>query len=173
MSLQSAVSANCDSLLEIKSQLSGLSSSLYTRKPQYTGGSIGVHVRHIIEHYHMLFDGLPGGMICYDNRVRNSLLEQSSAAVLSALAGIVSRLQALIGEKNHSLTLKAVVSGCSDEQLSTQTTLVRELMFIHSHTLHHQAIIAMILKAESVDISDNFGVAPATLQFRKSASNDR
>ena len=172
MSLQSAVSANWDSLLEIKSQLSELSTALYTRKPQFAEGSVGVHVRHIIEHYHMLFDGLSNGMICYDNRARSELLEQSTVAAISALAGISSRLQMLIGENNDPLILKAAVSGYSNEQLSTQTTLIRELMFIHSHTIHHQAIISMILKAEAVDVPDNFGVAPATLQFRTSTSSE-
>ena len=171
MSLQSVISANCHSLLEIKSQLSELPEQLYTLKPELTAGSVGVHVRHILEHYQMLFTGLPRGVICYDNRVRSEQIEQSLTAALSTLTGITGHLQTLLSDRDRSVTLKAVASGHSTEQICTETTLVRELMFIHSHTVHHQAIISILLKAESVEVSDDFGVAPATLQFRKQVSS--
>ena len=171
MSLQSVVSANCHSLLEIKSQLSELPKQLYTLQPELTAGSIGVHVRHILEHYQMLFAGLSQGVICYDDRIRSEQIEQSLSTALSTLTGITSHLQTLISEGDKTLTLKAVVSGHSAEEVCTETTLVRELMFIHSHTVHHQAIISILLKAESIEVSDDFGVAPATLQFRKQASS--
>lgn len=170
MSLQSIVSANCHSLLEIKSQLSELPEQLYTLQPELTAGSIGVHVRHILEHYHMLLAGLSQGVICYDDRIRSEKIEQSLSIALSTLTGITSHLQTLIPEGDRPLTLKAVVSGNSAEQVCTETTLVRELIFIHSHTIHHQAIVSVLLKAESIEVSDDFGVAPATLKFRQQAS---
>ena len=49
---------------------------------------------------------------------------------------------------------------------SFATTLGREVAFVLSHTLHHQALIAAHLRATGHDVPDNFGVAPATLQHR-------
>ncbi|WP_281645758.1 hypothetical protein [Parendozoicomonas sp. Alg238-R29] len=167
MPLQPAVSANCDSLFAIKNQLSELPASLYTKKPTLTESSIGVHTRHILEHYQMLFTGLPEGIICYDNRVRNEVIERSISSALSTLDGITSHLQTLTKVEDQHLVLKTAVAGYTNDRLSINTSLVRELAFIHSHTIHHQAIISMLLKAESIHVAKDFGVAPATLQFQR------
>jgi len=53
----------------------------------------------------------------------------------------------------------------TDAPLST-STLCRELEYLQTHTVHHYALIAMILRLQSVEPNANFGVAPSTLQHR-------
>jgi uncharacterized damage-inducible protein DinB len=43
----------------------------------------------------------------------------------------------------------------------------RELQFLASHTLHHYALIAALLRLQGVEPGEEFGVAPGTLEHRR------
>ena len=43
----------------------------------------------------------------------------------------------------------------------------RELIFLHGHTTHHYAIIAVILKMLELPVSADFGIAPSTLVYEE------
>ena len=48
--------------------------------------------------------------------------------------------------------------------------MLRELQFLVSHTIHHYALIGVLLAAEGFDVSlefPEFGVAPSTLTHWK------
>ena len=49
------------------------------------------------------------------------------------------------------------------------TTIERELLYNIEHTIHHLAIIKIGLKivAPEISVSDHFGVAASTLEFRR------
>jgi len=47
----------------------------------------------------------------------------------------------------------------------SRSTIQRELQFLSSHTVHHFAIVAMILKIQGFETPDTFGVAPSTLKY--------
>ena len=42
------------------------------------------------------------------------------------------------------------------------STLGRELAFVNAHTIHHQAMIAVLLSIAGLDVPDGLGLAPAT-----------
>lgn len=46
-----------------------------------------------------------------------------------------------------------------------QSTLSRELVFASSHTVHHFALISVIARLQSVEVTSAFGVAPATASY--------
>ena len=46
--------------------------------------------------------------------------------------------------------------------LVTTSTVGRELMFVISHTIHHNALIARLLDERAIDMGPRFGLAPAT-----------
>jgi hypothetical protein len=52
-----------------------------------------------------------------------------------------------------------------------RTTLKRELRFLVSHTIHHYALIAVILKLQGFDCGPDFGVAPSTIEYWKQAGS--
>jgi len=57
---------------------------------------------------------------------------------------------------------------------SARSSLCRELMFLVSHTQHHNAMIAAMLRLSGLDVDDSFGVAQSTLNHMerlKSAVN--
>jgi hypothetical protein len=45
------------------------------------------------------------------------------------------------------------------------TSLERELQFLLSHTVHHFALVALLLRAQGFEVSADFGVAPSTLAY--------
>jgi len=40
------------------------------------------------------------------------------------------------------------------------------LTFLHSHTVHHHALIRIMLKYQKIPLSRDFGVAPSTSKHR-------
>ncbi|MCL6269708.1 hypothetical protein M3P05_07120 [Sansalvadorimonas sp. 2012CJ34-2] len=168
MSLNSVIHANCQTLTALADQLTHLPPGIYDKATPLTDSGIGGHVRHIVEHYQELASGLEEQHICYDKRVRNQLLEHSLKDAIETLRNLSAWLLTLAGQENISLKLTAATSGSrQDASTTTESSLIRELLFLQSHTVHHEAIIAMLMKAQSIDVPGEFGVAPATLQYRE------
>jgi hypothetical protein len=53
------------------------------------------------------------------------------------------------------------------------STIGRELQFLASHTVHHFAIMAMILRLQDIHPPADFGIAPSTLRFMKETQAGR
>jgi hypothetical protein len=60
---------------------------------------------------------------------------------------------------------KALVRSEIDAAFWIESSAARELEFLHSHTVHHHALIAEKLSSSGVKLPDDFGVAPSTLKF--------
>ena len=117
-----------------------LSSEVYTAKPfPHVSGSIGEHVRHILDHVAAFATARPHGAMTYDTRERGTSVETDLGAALRTI-----------------LRLKAMLSGMTDEHLAAPVA------FVVSHTIHHQGLIAVLLAITGVDAPDAFGLAPST-----------
>ena len=55
-----------------------------------------------------------------------------------------------------------------EEQQWSRSTLRRELQFLLSHTIHHFALIGLLLSFHGVEPGEEFGVAPSTLKHWRS-----
>ncbi len=171
MDLLDKIIVNNQSLLdELKNVLiiiDRTNSSLYA-KPELVAGnaSIGGHCRHIIDFYLAFFKGLKDQKIDYDQRERNKQVENNIGKAISKLELMSSNLQ----QVNQAPDLKLSVSVSTDPAISImhgQSTLVRELQFIHSHSTHHMAIISIILRINGIMPDENFGKAPSTVAFEQ------
>jgi len=126
-------------------------------------GTIGAHVRHVVEHYQSLLLGSDNAdTINYDNRSRNHAIETQPATAVAALKSLTSALQ-------HITTDKIVDVLCSTNTAPqtnpTTSSLRRELVFVHSHTTHHMAIIRILALSMKLPISIDFGKAASTQKF--------
>lgn len=156
--------ANHALLEEAAALIAGLDDVLYTCPlPQFASGSVGQHLRHVLDHYDAVL-AMTGGVIDYDRRRRDSRLEscreegaREIRRVRDALAGLYDQPVRISSET--SPTLKAVVVADS--------SLRRELLFATSHAVHHFALIAMLLRIQGVEVPVAFGVAPATLTYQR------
>lgn len=158
---------NLQKLEELRALLSILPSDLYKMAQSTLNGStVGQHIRHILEFYTCLLEGLKSGCICYDKRARDLNIEQVPAYAIEVIGVIENVLQRL--DSDHSLTLElCLYTGDSDSNTTKiETSLKRELAYVFDHALHHQAIFKRLLIEHNIQLTPDFGVAASTLRAR-------
>lgn len=167
-----ALAQNLELLEQAEGILRELPQGLYAEPSDEPGFrfSPGPHLRHSIDAYCCLLDGIDRGEVDYDARTRSREIETSRERALEALVSIRTRLQAIDKPPEYPLrVLVDVPAGAEDG--ATDSTLGREYQFLVGHTVHHYALIAMILRQRGYETSPDFGVAPSTLRFWRE-SND-
>src|SRR5687768_4212353 len=125
-------------------------------------GSIGGHFRHNLDFANAFLNGLETGKIDYHRRERDARIEENRLYAIKQISIFVCRLRNLSPEL---LGRKSLVRSEIDATFWTESSAARELEFLHSHTIHHHALIAEKLNAFGVKLPDDFGVAPSTLKF--------
>ncbi|MDG1761192.1 MAG: DinB family protein [Flavobacteriaceae bacterium] len=128
--------------------------------------SIGEHIRHILEFYSCLLDGVNEGQVNYDSRKRNPTIELNSEVASMHIDRICSSLESeLVSKKIHIL---ANPTFQEDYTCSISSSLERELMYCLDHSIHHMALIKVALYEFDIQhlIDSNFGVAFSTLRNR-------
>lgn len=138
--------------------------------PATYGSGIGGHLRHCIDHYTNFLAGLPAGRIDYDARLRDPRIEKDRAFAGEKLREIMRSLETLRTQgRDAELAVKMDCGDDSDEASWWSTsTLRRELQFLISHTVHHYALIGLILKFQGKETGPDFGIAPSTLRYNQS-----
>lgn len=125
---------------------------------------VGVHFRHMIDHYQAFFAGLSEGQVDYDARQRQTPMETDrrlALATVLGLAGDIERIDAAMGARE--ILVSSRTAGDSSDPDWSRTTIKRELQFLVSHTVHHFALIRPLLASEGIVLDDQFGYAPSTL----------
>ena len=75
-------------------------------------------------------------------------------------------LEQLQSREDQLIEVRADVgTGEDPEKAWCGSTVARELRFLVSHTVHHYALIAMVLRGHGLDPGEEFGVAPSTLAY--------
>lgn len=126
--------------------------------------TIGQHTRHTIEMFQCLFRGYESGRFSYDDRPRNLQIETDKAFAQLQLSLICSDLR---------LENKPLISSIKfgDAIVHLETNFYRELVFNLEHCIHHNALIRIGIKdISTIEISDHFGVAPSTIEYRKTCA---
>ncbi|KEQ18180.1 hypothetical protein GZ78_11580 [Endozoicomonas numazuensis] len=159
---------NISTLSELESVLLHLSEKQYKKTSSLLSSSVGTHVRHIIEFYHCFFKGLDYGAIDYDNRPRNPVLEESVDQALEYLKNVHLLLSGQ-DMSHYPETVSVVALTGSGSPVQTSSSIIRELLFLQSHTTHHLALIALMLEQEGIKLPLDFGVATSTRRHRQAA----
>jgi hypothetical protein len=135
--------------------------SVYCRKANGTG-SIGGHFRHNLDFMHSFLNGIRVGKIDYNRRERDVRTEEDRHYAVERFALAIRRLGSL---EPDFLQRKVLIRSELDAEIWHESSVARELEFLHSHTVHHHALIAEKLAFFGVKVTGNFGVAPSTLKF--------
>ncbi len=155
-------SSNIHLLEQAERLLSEIDDELYSRAPAGLAKSgVGGHVRHCLDFYDNLFAGIAEGKVDYDCRERDSLIEQSRSMALAKVETIISRLRDVPKDYDRELIVK--LEG-DQSPVWNRSSVGRELQFLFSHTVHHYALIAMLLRIQGYEPSPDFGIAPSTLK---------
>jgi uncharacterized damage-inducible protein DinB len=137
--------------------------------PRLPRGGVGAHFRHVIDHYDAFLRGLEPGRIDYDSRDRDAQLETRRECALAKLEN-VARDIARIAPYDAQRTLHVAVDcGEGAQRVWSLSSVARELQFLVSHSVHHFAVIAVMLRLRGVEPGRDFGVAPSTLKFEQAA----
>ena len=126
------------------------------------------HLRHCVEHFQLLLEGLASGRVDYDARERSARLEGSPEAMREALRVIRGALGRLSGEdlERPLVVVQAAASGRPPRSLPS--FLERELVFLSGHAIHHIAIMALAASSAGVLLPPELAVAFSTEAYRDS-----
>ena len=155
--------------------VSSLDGELFGRaEPAVSSSGIGAHLRHMIDHYRSFLSGLANGAVDYDSRERNERAERDKDYALQVLEEL---MQAMTGASVSGVDaagdrpLKVKMDACAarpEEHNWSSSSVERELQFLLSHTVHHYALIAVIMRLASIEPPEELGVAPSTLRYWQS-----
>jgi uncharacterized damage-inducible protein DinB len=135
--------------------------------PMYTSG-VGGHLRHCLDHYFGLLAGIDGQKVDYDARQRDAEIETCRNRAIECTEQLIEDLKQLPAEAlGIGLECKMDCGG-DGEVICSDSSVRREMQFLVSHTVHHYALIAMILRHQGIEPPADFGVAPSTVRFRES-----
>jgi uncharacterized damage-inducible protein DinB len=152
-------------LRELAGVVEQLSPEQYTRHADeaFFHGTIGGHVRHCLDHARSLLDGLAVGVIDYDHRVRGTAIETDPSAARAEIRRL-GHLAERAATQSAASPVRVVVMPTRDgASMQLGSTLGRELAFVLSHTIHHNATIKGMAVAMGVTLPTDFGYAPSTL----------
>jgi uncharacterized damage-inducible protein DinB len=128
----------------------------------------GPHLRHVLDHYSSFLTGLPLARVDYDARERDPRLETEIPFAIDRLREIIGGLVLVDLELLELPVEIRLEAGGPEEEQWSRSTVRRELQFLLSHTVHHFALIGMVLERHGVSVPDDFGVAPSTLKHWQS-----
>jgi uncharacterized damage-inducible protein DinB len=125
-------------------------------------GSIGAQVRHTLDHVAAFLSSARTSALSYDHRDRGTDVERDPAAALRTIFRLKT---ALLDSRVETLDapVQVVTQVAPDEEaVSVWSSRARELAFVQSHTIHHQAIIALLLVMQGLMPPAGLGYAPST-----------
>jgi len=136
--------------------------------PACFNAAAGGHVRHVIEHYESLLRGLASGRVDYENRPRDPDVERNPATAAQRVRDLLARLDTLADEPAAGpLLVRSETAPLDSTHPWAGSSLLRELEFLLSHTVHHYALIAIQCRLRGMTLDPDFGMAPSTLRHRQ------
>jgi uncharacterized damage-inducible protein DinB len=127
-------------------------------------GSVGGHVRHCLDHVTALLAAARTGRLDYDQRERGTAVERDRGAALASIRDAEARLVAMThAECGRRLVLRVLMTA-DGEPVEVGTTVGRELAYVLSHTIHHNAIIGAMVRTLGHTTPPKFGYAPSTVR---------
>jgi hypothetical protein len=148
-------------LLQVKELLLEIEDKDYAmRCTELSNASIGEHTRHILEMFQCLTNEYKSGVVNYDKRERNKLLETDTNFAVEQIELLLS----IIDKPNKELLLQE--SGV-DELISINTNYYRELVYNLDHCIHQALIKIGLMLNFDYKIDADFGVAFSTIEYRR------
>ncbi len=125
-------------------------------------GSVGGQFRHNLDFVNSLLNGIADGRIDYNKRERDLRVEEVREFAIARFRIAIHRLSSLSSRQfSRSIPVRSEI----DQDTWLSSSIAREAEFVHSHTVHHHALIAEKLAGYGIAVTENFGVAPSTLEY--------
>jgi uncharacterized damage-inducible protein DinB len=138
-------------------------------KPSATlsNSTVGQHLRHTLEFFICFEKGYQGGVINYDKRAHDKLIESDKFIALATVRRIADFVQNL--SENKSLKLEVGYDTQKEDFVTIDTNATRELVYNIEHAVHHMAIMKIGIRevASYVNLPSDFGIAASTVRYKE------
>jgi uncharacterized damage-inducible protein DinB len=130
--------------------------------------TVGQHLRHTLEFFICFEHGFEKGVINYDKRAHDKLIESDKFLALAAI-GRISEFVNSVDDK--PLKLEVGYDLEKETYITIDTTATRELVYNIEHAVHHMAIMKIGIKeiASYVQLSPEFGIAASTIRYKENS----
>lgn len=135
--------------------------------------TIGQHTRHTLEFFICLEEGFAKGVVNYDKRAHDKLIESDKFIALNA----INRIRDFVMSQKTDMPLKLEVGYDRDNDscVTIETNYLRELTYNIEHAVHHMAIMKIGIRevAPYVILPADFGIAASTIRHKESVEASR
>lgn len=140
--------------------------------PELSGSTFGQHIRHTLEFFICLFDAKNNGVVNYDQRKHDTLIETDKKLARSVIDSIEDFLDK--NQQDFELTFEANYAVSDESNDVMKSSFFRELSYNIEHAIHHMALLKVAVKQSLTYISlpENFGVASSTIRYRASSKSN-
>lgn len=165
---ENLIRENLDLLNQAVVLLDRLPEDTYTKET--AGQRVGAQMRHVLEFYECFLDGLPGLHVDYSARRRDPVIQNDREAAAARARELVDRIAASEEVRGDgAVWVRAEdADACEADERFVMSSVARELQSLISHTTHHYAIVALVLRAQAIDVDPEFGVSQSTLRHWRS-----
>jgi hypothetical protein len=155
-------------LVQLTDLVNQISEQDFTKPVVALGNStIGQHLRHTLEFFICLEQGFEKGLINYDKRAHDKLIESDKFIALSTLGRISEFVSTQYTDK--ALKLEAGYDLDKEEFVTIETNFLRELVYNIEHAVHHMAIMKIGIReiAPAIKLPHDFGIAASTIRYHE------
>jgi hypothetical protein len=135
-----------------------------------SSATLGQHTRHTLEFFLCLEQGFREGVVNYDKRSHDKVIENDKDIALDA----IDRIRGFIRSQKSDRSLKLEVGYDRDNEkcVTIETNYYRELTYNIEHAVHHMAIMKIGIRdvAPYLTIPSDFGVAISTQRYQEALS---
>lgn len=158
--------ATIEALDQIRSLIVAVEDASGHSENLYAGSGIGLHVRHVADHFRAFQVGIKFGTVNYNVRRRDSALELQSDLSLMEIDSIIAWLQTFTVAE-IPVTVESEISCSRTETVKFKSNAIRELLYLINHTIHHAAYAALLVRQHGVSADPAVGYAPATVSYMR------
>lgn len=154
-----AITLNLERGLKLLNAIDDEQYSNTTIAPYYS--SIGRHMRHILDVFNCIFEGVPHLRVDLSKRERNEKIELKTAEGVRYFEIVIAELEQLSSDDFEKVVV--VVDDLGLGIVEQNYTLGGLLIQAHSHAIHHFASLGYIISQLKIEIPDvDFGLNPTT-----------
>ncbi len=132
-----------------------------TIPPYYS--SIGANMRHILDAFTCIFNGLENKCVDFSDRQRNQLTQEKTVNGLAYFNEVIDKLHSL--NPSDFDVIISVKDDLGTGVVTANYTVGSALIQAHSHAIHHYASVGFIIHQLGIELPEpDFGYNPTTPQ---------
>lgn len=167
MNITKACISILDQLTDVVRQLD--SADFVKPSEALSNATIGQHLRHTLEFFICFERGYHTGIVNYDKRSHDKLIETDKFIAMATL----QRISQFVRDLSQNRVLKLEVCYATDKEdfVTIETNATRELVYNIEHAVHHMAIMKIGVReiAAYIKLPLDFGVAASTVRYHEAA----